>query len=325
MLKLNIAVLCLIICLIGGCSLNPPHDNPLDPDSPGYTGTGSLQGRVMLLNFPSIGISSVLLYTIPATFTIVADSSGYFEFPEIPSGEYYIIASKTLFTPDTIHVTIKTAGQSSVNFFMNSYPVVSSTKILMRKIDQWWPNPVYSAEISASVGDQNGISDIDSVWFKVDSLLYPMIYSVIDKNFQLSLNSYQVPSNNIEWLVGQPLTVVARDGKLSSGASAPFFVSRMIEDEAVPDYPKFQDTTSGSPVFKWTAPSVRFLYTYSINVVRVDAGSQVMVWTQENIGSYLISYQYPGTLEDGNYFWTIAVVDEYGNYSRSKESTFVVK
>jgi hypothetical protein len=27
----------------------------------------------------------------------------------------------------------------------------------------------------------------------------------------------------------------------------------------------------------------------------------------------------------GNYVWTISVVDQFGNYSRSKESSFVVK
>ena len=45
---------------------------------------------------------------------------------------------------------------------------------------------------------------------------------------------------------------------------------------------------------------------------------------QDNVGSHLLSYQYPFTLDQGSYFWTIAVVDEYGNSARSKEASFVV-
>jgi hypothetical protein len=58
--------------------------------------------------------------------------------------------------------------------------------------------------------------------------------------------------------------------------------------------------------------------------VRVEAGTQSVIWKQDNIENYLLSYPYPSTLEKGDYFWTIAVVDEYGNYSQSKESSFVV-
>jgi len=31
------------------------------------------------------------------------------------------------------------------------------------------------------------------------------------------------------------------------------------------------------------------------------------------------------TLLPGNYIWTISVVDDFGNYSRSKEASFVVQ
>lgn len=316
--------LAVIVLAMGGCSLDAPHDNPLDPDSPQYTGEGNFAGRTLLSNSPSTGVPSVRIATIPSTVVILTDSLGSFQFPPVRAGSYDVVASKELFTSDTVRVTVVAGRQQAIAFSLNGFPEIGSTKILTRKIDQWWPNPAYFAEISAAVADPNGIADIDSVWLQVDSLLYTMAYSITDKTFQLTLTSYQLPSNNLEWLVGKPLSVRARDRAGASGVSAPFYVTRLIEQEAIPQYPKFQDTTSASPVFQWTPPDVRFVYTYSLNVVRVDAGTTVTIWTKDNIGNHLLSYGYPFVLTKGNYFWTIAIVDEYGNYARSKESSFVV-
>ncbi len=324
MMKFGAVGLLIVVLFIDGCSLNAPHDNPLDPQSPSYKGSGSVSGRVTLINFPGSGVASVHVYTLPSTFEVVTDSIGYYQLPEIPAGKYTLIASKYSLTPDTTNFQISIGEHLSINFSMNAFPTILSTKVLTRKIDQWWPNPVYFAEITATVDDVNGISDIDSVWFNVDSLMFPMAYSLADKNFHLTIYSYQFPSNNIEWLVGKQLYIVARDLTKSIGRSNTFFISRVIEQEAVPSYPEFQDTTTVSPVFTWVAPSVRFLYTYTLTVVRMDAGTQETVWTQDNIGNYLLSYTYPSTLTTGNYFWTISVVDEYGNYSCSKQSSFVV-
>jgi hypothetical protein len=309
---------------IAGCVGDAAHDNPLDPQSPRYTGTGAFSGKVTLLNLSGSGVASVHISTNPSTLSIITDSSGNFVFPEIASGTYDVIAAKDLFAPETLHVSIGTGGQQSIIFSLDGYPQVTSAKILTSKIDQWWPNPAYFATLTTVITDPNGISDLDSAWFCVDSILYPLNYSVTEKDFQLTLTSYQLPSNNLEWLVGKPLTVIARDREYSTSTSAPFYVTRTIEDEATPTYPVSQDTASASPLFLWNAPAVRFIYTYSLTVVRVDAGAEAVVWSQDNVGSHLLSYQYPSTLDQGSYFWTIAVVDEYGNSARSKEASFVV-
>ena len=307
-----------------GCVGDVAHDNPLDPQSPRYTGTGAFLGKVTLLNLSGIGVAAAHISTNPTTLSIISDSSGNFVFPQIALGTYDVIATKDLFVPETLHVSIGTGEQQSVVFALDGYPQVASAKILTSKIDEWWPNPAYFAYLTTEITDPNGIADLDSAWFCVDSILFPLTYSVTEKNFQLTLTSYQLPSNTLEWLVGKPLTIVARDREYSTSTSAPFYVTRTVEEEATPTFPSSQDTASASPLFQWTAPDARFIYTYSLSVVRVDAGTETVVWSQDNIGSHLLSYQYPSVLDQGSYFWTIAVVDEYGNSARSKESSFVV-
>ncbi|HTR81320.1 MAG TPA: carboxypeptidase-like regulatory domain-containing protein [Bacteroidota bacterium] len=315
----------LTILFVGGCFQDAPHDNPLDPQSPQYTGGGAFSGKVTLVNFPQAGIASVRISTLPSTLTIVSDSSGNYQFPEITAGTYEVIASKDSYSPDTVQTTIIAGKAQTISFALNGFPQVVSAKILTRKIDLWWPSPEYFADVTADVSDPNGVADLDSVWFTVDSVTFPMSYSLTDKNWQLTVTSYDLPSNNLEWLVGKSLTIVAKDRSGSLGVGDPFYVTRTIEQEAAPASPPIGDTTSGSPVFQWTAPDVRFVYTYSLSVVYVASGTETPVWSQDNIGNHLLSYQYPSTLPQGNYSWTIEVVDEYGNYARSKESSFVVK
>ena len=309
---------------IGGCTGDAPHDNPLDPKSPGYTGTGVFGGKVTLLNLPETGVGGASISTIPATMTVLTDSAGSFAYPTIAAGLYEVVASKEGFVPETLRVSVGAGGNQYTVFTLDGAPVVTSASIVTTKIDQWWPNPAYFAYVASTITDPNGSTDIDSAWFCVDSLLYPMPYSLTDKNFQLSLTSYEIPSNNLEWLVGKSLTIVARDRQGAMSTSAPFYVTRTIEDEATPVTPASGDTASNSPLLVWSAPSVRFVFTYSLTVVRTDAGIEQTVWSQDNVGSNLRTYQYPSTLPQGSYFWTIAVVDEYGNSARSKESSFVV-
>lgn len=309
---------------IGGCAGNAPHDNPLDPQSPGYTGTGAYSGKVTLLDLPQTGVAGATVSTNPTTVTVLTDSAGNFTYPSIGAGAYEVSVAKDGFVPETLRVTIGAGGSQYTVFALDGAPVITSANVVTTKIDQWWPNPAYFAGITASITDPNGVTDLDSAWFSVDSTYYPLTYSVTDKNFQLTLTSYEIPSNNIEWLVGKPLTIVARDREGATSTSAPFYVTRTIEDEATPVTPASGDTVSNSPLLVWSAPNVRFIYTYTLTVVRTDAGIEQTVWSQDNVGSHLYTYQYPSTLAQGSYFWTIAVVDEYGNSARSKESSFVV-
>ena len=54
------------------------------------------------------------------------------------------------------------------------------------------------------------------------------------------------------------------------------------------------------------------------------------VWSYTNVRSIYNEIQFHGEncgklLDSGGYVWTILVVDDFGNYSRSKEASFVIK
>ena len=315
-----------------GCVDDAPHDNPLDPQSSSYRKEGGISGRIIIAN-QSAGISGATVLDLAEKISVVTDSSGYFSFNEVAAGTHRFVVTKSNFTSDTFQTVIQAGATVQIIRGLNSAPVVTFQQILTRKIDQYFPSPQYFVEISAAVSDPNGIAELDSVWFGVDSLKYSLTYSVTTKNFHATIYKYDFPTNTIQWLVGKPLTIISRDVNKAVNISAPFFVARVIENEATPISPSpfVNDTVSAdSLTFKWSPPNVTFNYTYNISVSRVDAGTQTVVWTLTALNSFNESYDFylhPNrpVLIPGNYVWTVSVVDDFGNYGRSKESAFVIK
>jgi hypothetical protein len=313
-----------------GCVDDAPRDNPLDPLSPSYAGRGSLIGRV-IVNGQSSGIPGAVIEDTNTGLNVVSDSAGYFHFNGLPEGVHRFICTKQNFVADTFDAQILPYAPADILLGLNGLPVVAAQNILTRKIDQYFPSPQYFVEIEANVSDPNSINDLDSVWFTVDSLNFPLSYSLNTKNFVATIYKYQLPTNTIQWLVGKPLRIIARDVGNAVGSGAPFYVTRVIENTATPKYPSSfnNDTTDAAPVFQWLPPDVTFNYTYTISLSRMDGGIPVPVWSIEGIDSFYEQFSYPvgsaPVLTPGPYAWSISVVDEFGNYARSKESAFFVQ
>jgi hypothetical protein len=164
-----------------------------------------------------------------------------------------------------------------------------------------------------------------------------MTYSVSTRLFQVTIYNSALPTNTIQWLVSKPLQIRSRDFHYAINYSNPFYVSRVIENTATPIYPttntstSVKDTTDPTPLLHWSSISgVTFNYTYSLTLTRIISGVRIDVGTYTQIGSGDNAFQFPGdnngeTLDSGDYVWTISVIDDFGNYSRSKEAAFVVK
>jgi len=324
----------LATALFSGCR-DAPHDNPMDPSSPEYVSTTSVTGHIYLLDIHS-GLAQAKIYSVQNEITVVSDGNGFFSFQYLSVGPQTLVCSKDNFVSDTQRVVLQNRISTDVTFYVNGAPSVLSQNILTRKIDQYYPSPQYFVDITASVTDPNGIIDVDSVWFAVDTLLFPMGYSVSTKQFQTTLYKYDLPTNTIQWLVNKPLTIRSRDRRNAVNLSPSFYISRIIENTAIPMYPttnpltQIQDTTGVTPVFQWIPPDVTFNYTYTLLLSRVESEIRTVVWTYSQLNSSDVHVQYPGTnssttLSAGEYAWTISVVDDFGNYSSSKEASFIVR
>jgi hypothetical protein len=321
------------LMLISGCK-DATRDNPLDPSSPQYINTASVKGRVLVLNQNS-GIISASISSLQDSVSVSSDADGNYSFNNLSVGTQTLVCTKGNFVPDTQQIVLQSRTTKEVTFELNGAPYVLSQNILTRKIDQYYPSTQYFVDVTASVSDPNGITDVDSVWFTVDTLLsIPMDYSPPTKQFQITINKYDIPTNTIQWIVNKPLRIRSKDHENAVNLSTPFYVSRIIENTATPTYPTIntttsqKDTTGSTPLFQWSAPDVTFNYTYTLTLSFVLSDN--VVWTYTKLNSSYMQLQFPADssgliLSAGEYVWTISIVDDFGNYSRSKEAPFVVQ
>jgi hypothetical protein len=178
--------------------------------------------------------------------------------------------------------------------------------------------------VSAAATDPDGSGDIAGATLQVDSIKIPMTYAPDVQLYQVTVDAASLPQGSIEWLVGKNLVITARDrlGAVSVGKA--FSVTRVIQDAALPLAPTALDTSAASPQMFWAQPTLQFVYTYKLELFRLDQGVPTLLWSAANLSPTLSSFQYPGQLVTGTYYWTVSVVDEFGNLSRSKEASFLV-
>lgn len=336
-------IIIFLVVFFYGCQ-DAPRDNPLDPSSPQYIATSSLTGTVSIMN-QSAPLPFATITSIEDGVSTISNTLGVFSFERLTIGTQTLVCTKSNYTPDTIR-TILSLQTTQVHFNLNGAPYVVSQKICSRKIDQYYPNPKYFINVSASVADPNGINDIDSVWFFIaypstvslaaDTFFYPMTYDISARLFQGTIYNDALPTKKIQWLVGKPLQIKSRDSHKAINYSTPFYVSRIIENIANPLYPttnpstSIKDTTGPTPLLHWSSPGVTgYNYTYSITISQIISGVHNDIGTYSNIASINNAFQFPGDnsgaiLDPGDYVWTITVIDDLGNYSRSKEASFYV-
>jgi hypothetical protein len=322
--KTYIVPLIAVLSFLGGCFPDAPHDNPLDPSSRAFSDAGTLTGKVLSFYEPFGGISGALVTIQSTGSSTLTSSTGAFSISEVPTGKDTLIVSRSGYLSDTLVAQVSAAQATNVTVHLDAMPVVGSCQVMTRKIDQWWPHAVYSALVNASVADPDGAGDVAGVTLAVDTFRFAMTYVPNLQIYQVTLNASVLPQGSLEWLVGKSLSAISRDKVGATMTGKPFSVTRIIQDAPVPQFPTALDTITTSPMLSWTPPSLQFPYTYKLEMYRLDQGLPSLIWSLSNLSSSATSYQYPDSLTIGLYYWTISVVDEFGNLSRSKEASFYV-
>lgn len=324
----------IFIILIAGCIDDAPRDNPLDPLSPAYTGAGSMTGAVTIANQPT-AVAGAVITDLDENIFVITDTLGYFVFNHLSTGLHRFVCTKENYTNDTFQIDIQDRASVHVVRNLNGAPVVLSQVILTRKIDRYFPSPEYFVDVTADVTDPNSIAELDSVWFTVvDTLRFPMTYSVASKKFETTIYKKDLPTNTIQFLVGEPLSIVSRDRNNAVNISEPFYVTRVIEGTPTPDSPSpFKEDTvkADSLIFRWIPPDVTFNFTYDLYLWRVETGTSILIWSRRGLDFLNEQWNYSDDATAVpldtmvSYAWSVSIVDDFGNYARSKESSFVVK
>jgi len=311
--------------ILGGCAPDAPHDNPIDPGSPGHKTDAALSGIVLSFGLHSSGVPNALVAILENGTAQYTDANGNFSFANAPSGNVTLVVSKSSYMSDTVLVNLTAGTNFKDTLYIDPLPQVSSAQVVTSRIDQWWPAPVYSALVTAVAVAPDGLGfDTSAVFVKVDSLTFKM-NSVDARNWQAEINSSQLPNQDLQWLVGKEFIIYATDQERGTGASTGFYVTRLIETDAILTSPIYPDTASSHPEFTWQQQTLPYDYTYQLQIYQVNSGTQTPVGSPIGISSDSGSYVYLDSLAAGQYSWTITIVDNFGNSSTSKEASFLVQ
>jgi hypothetical protein len=315
--------------LLLSCAQNADRDNPLDPRSGNYEILGSLEGHVYTYYAPFQPIASALITLIPSNQSTITNYSGAFNFTNIAPDTYLVIVNYPGYATDTAQVTIQSNRICSIQFNLDGLPQLDTLMLSSGFQHEHYPfEPVRMIDITTKVNDPDGPADIASV-----AVFIPFIDFSDNLGFSLEVGTFQAKIeekdliiNNIEELIGQPFFIEITDkvGKLCR--YGPKYLFRVIDDEPEIISPRGSALVGIQPVLKWKSLQLPFSFTFKVEIyaIREDQILYPAIYTFSKISSDISEFQLGATMPPGLYLWVVSIVDNWGNWSRSKPATFQV-
>lgn len=325
----HITAILLVSVGLTACLGEADHSNPLDPRADEFEEVGRIEGTTTRYYPPFAVVESAEVRLRPGPFLASSDAEGRFVFDGVPVGDYVLEAFKNGFASFERSVSVelgKTTDDLRVR--MDGVPSLRVVSFRSIHISRWFPpDDLYLLEAVVLAEDADGLSDLDRIWFEIPTrnFAFALSETAVAGRYEAAVTADSLPGGSLFALQGAEMRVFADDDAGFQAESGPHFLVRVIEYTPVALQPRGQENVgSATPTLVWEDAALPYDYTYRLDVVRDQANVQTVVKTIENIPQDDSSYTLETPLAPGTYFWTVAVVDEHGNRSRSKEAGFIV-
>ena len=316
---------------LGGCLGDAPHSNPLDPLSEGFRAEGQVEGRVTEAFAPFFGLDGVRVRLVPLAAGLPeratrTDADGAFAFPDVPEGAYRVEAERDGFAAAADTVSVRLAEIASAELRLNGRPAVQAQAVRTVHVDRWFPpEDLYRLEVDATVADPDGPADLARVVLESAALgVLDTLREAEPGRFVGEVDARALPGRALQSLIGVPLHLRAEDRGGVAGVGPDLYVARVIEPIPLTERPQALAVVGATPELVWRPLALPFAATWRIDVVRVDAGVETAVARFDGLPAEQTALRLTAPLAAGDYYWTAAAVDAFGNRSRSKEAGFRV-
>lgn len=306
--------------LILNCFSDAPRDNPLDP-----TNGISLSGRVSRF-YSNSAIANATVRMNPGNRISITNGTGNYQFPDISPGSYNLTVVTDGYAADSTEINIQ--NNTELNFTLDSLPHFQNIGLITSHTTYWFLDDIFSIQVETIGEDGDGIGDIESVWFKIveygfsDTLQRAAPSSNV---FRGQIFAPDLPINNLQELIGKPFRFFIKDLPGFANSSLPQFITRIINETPQLLSPVGLSIISSDTInFKWQAiVNIHFPFTQKIEIYSIDLGLKVD--EMSSINSDASEFLYTKPFSNGNYYWVLYIVDEFGNRSGSKEGSFRVQ
>jgi hypothetical protein len=314
-----------VIILFCGCMPDAERDNPFDPHLQVSEDVGQLKGRVTRLYFPFEGIEGVSITLSESGGSDRTDTDGEYLISDIPPGHYMVTANKHGYASDSSAIEIASGQILTDDFVLDGLPYILNSSITS---EHSWSSPTkeqFYSYFEVQIDDPDGLSDIDSVYVDVQTLNFSQrLTRVLNTNwYRATVTEDAFAGDPLEVLVGQEALFYIRDKIGNRINSSPQFLIRIIYPSPATILPNEEEKMDERQLLVWEPFThvVNFDFTFTVDVESFSQG-----WQRENIPpdstsiviTELLDSQYP-------YRWSVWIVDEFGNTSKSPYVTFSVE
>ncbi|MGH1366715.1 MAG: carboxypeptidase-like regulatory domain-containing protein [Calditrichia bacterium] len=306
---------------LNGCISEAPRKNPLDP------ALGIKLSGVVEKSADGNAIQQALIRVLPGETTAVSNENGEFRFDEVfNNGSYSVICTKDAFAPDTLELNLN--ASQNLSFALNELPLISDVSVTTRYEARFLPPNRTFLEFGVSGRDSDRPGSLVSAVVEVPGFSFlDSLIEVEPLNDQRFFNRFVASDfgiNTLEALIGKPAFFWIQDAEGAKSAVIQGQLARIITQLPRPLEPS---GLIGMPFdFHWEQRTLPFDFTYAIEIYLNVGINLPPVDTIEDIPSNqtLLSYNNPA-LNQQNYFWVLYIVDEFGNRSRSYETTLQIQ
>ena len=318
----------LYVCLwvaISGCFDPAKRDNPLDPGSTLYDPQGKIRGHIGAYYVPQEPVAGATVNLYPSGKSQLSGTDGSFEFNGLPAGQYKIKATQTGYRSDSIEINVNNDIQE-IQLQLNAIPVVKKIMLQTHHLSRWWPSDdLYYLTIATEIEDADGTNDIDSVWTEVPvgSTSFPLTRVDFNGIFTTSIVSQELSLPSLYYLQGKPIIVCCRDFVGNKTQSEKVYISRIIEQVPELIFPTgLANIDNGLLTFIWETLYLEFPFTLKIEIFQITLGVYNKLYEFSDLPPDANEFTLSEPLDEGDYFWVLYIIDEYGDSSRSKEGAF---
>ncbi len=285
--------------------------------------------RVTTFYPPYQALTGARILLLPLQIEVQSDADGQYTFNELQSGEYTIVASKEGYDVVQLVTQIRAREMQFLEPRLNALPQVFAAKITSTRLTSRQP-PVLRLllDVVIEATDNDGANDVKRVLvqFPQRAQVDTLQRDLGPTRWKRIFTEDDIAPLDPHDLVGVPLQVFAEDGVGKKSAAFSLQLARVITEEPLPIFPQNGESINpNNIILRWELPALNFDHRQSVEVTRLDAGFPVSIFTANNIHTADTFLPYPGRLAGGNYYWTVKIIDTFGNSSRSQEAPFQVQ
>lgn len=215
-----------------------------------------------------------------------------------------------------------------VQFRLNAVPVFGQTALQTHHISRWWPSDdLYYLTVSTEIEDADGSNDIDSVWVEISAGAgaFSLVRMDQEGTFSAEIVEQDLNVSSLYALQGKEIKIYCLDQVGNYSESENLFLPRVIEQIPILLSPTELASVGESPVsFTWEPLFPGFPFTQKIEIYQINAGIYNKIYEFQDLPNDATDFVFDDHLDQGDYFWVLYMIDEFGDSCRSKEGAFRV-